>query len=268
MSLHDEHSPGAPGEVDVERYLARIGLRETPSVDKAGLALLQRAHLATVPFENLDIVADVAVRTDASWSLDKVVNRRRGGWCFELNGAFAALLRALGFNVLHLGAAVLHDGPNKVVDHLALEVTLDKAYLVDVGFGESFAEPLALNERGPQTDPAGTFEFIDSSQGTTLTWHDDEGVPVPQYRFRRIHHELAEFDEASSRLQSDPWLQWSNKPFATRLLDASVGGPADRITLKRNRTTLRTANAETDTPVADDDWANTLAELFDMDSPL
>lgn len=254
--------------VDVDRYLARIGLSERPSIDLEGLTLLQRAHLATVPFENLDVVAGIEVRTDVAWSLDKVVEKRRGGWCFELNGAFGALLRALGFDVLQLGAAVLLGGPNKVIDHLALEVGLDRSYLVDVGFGESNVAPLDLNVRGPQFDPAGTFEFIDSSQGITLTWHDAEGVPVPQYRFRRIHHELSEFNEASTRLRTDPTLSWRNKPFATRLIDASVDGSADRLTLKRNRTTLKSDGNETDTPVAPADWAETLAELFDMESPL
>ena len=252
----------------VERYLARIGLDEVPSVDLFGLTLLQRAHLATVPFENLDVVAGIEVRTDTAWSLDKVIDRRRGGWCFELNGAFAALLRALGFPVLQLGAAVLFDGPNKIVDHLTLEVSLDKTYLVDVGFGESFIAPLDLNVRGPQVDPAGTFEFIDSSQGITLTRHDAEGIPVPQYRFRRIHHELSEFDGASERLRTDPSLDWSSKPFATRLLDAAVDGSADRITLKRNRTTVLSGDTTTDTPVDEADWADTLAELFEMNSPL
>ncbi len=252
----------------VDRYLTRIGLVARPSVDLVGLTKLQRAHLATVPFENLDVVAGIEVRTDTEWSIDKIVNGGRGGWCFELNGAFSALLSALGFTVLQLGAAVLFDGPNKIVDHLTLEVSLDRAYLVDVGFGDSFISPLDLNVRGPQLDPAGTFEFIDSSQGTTLTKHDTQGIPVPQYRFRRIHHELAEFDAASERLRTDPELDWSKKPFATRLLDAAVDGSADRITLKRDRTTTTTATTETNTPISADEWNATLGELFDMASPL
>lgn len=255
-------------DVDIERYLQRIGLTEAPTVDLAGLTLLQRAHLTTVPFENLDVVAGVEVRTDVAWSLDKVVNRGRGGWCFELNGAFGALLRALGFDVLNLGAAVLFDGPSKIVDHLTLEVGLDRTYLVDVGFGESNIAPLDLNVRGPQIDPAGTFEFIDSSEGVTLTRHDAEGIPLPQYRFRRIHHELGEFDEASNRLRTDPSLDWSSKPFATRLLESSSDGSNDRVTLKRNRVTTTTDGVEDESPVSEAAWNDTLAELFNMSSPL
>lgn len=253
---------------DVDTYLERIGLDTAPSVDLAGLTLLQRAHLATVPFENLDVVADVPVRTDLAWSIPKVVDRRRGGWCFELNGAFGALLRRLGFEVIQLGAAVLLDGPNAMIDHLALEVSLDRSYLVDVGFGESFIAPLDLNLAGPQSDPAGTFELLNSSQGMTLTWHDESGVPVPQYRFKRVHHDLSDFEKASMKLATDPWLAWSTKPFATRLLDSNVDGTAQRVTLKRNRTTVHGDGESTEEPVAKGDWNRVLTELFDMDSPL
>lgn len=253
-------------EVNVEAYLERIGLSETPPINIDGLTQLQRAHLATVPFENLDVVAGVEVRTDLAWSLDKVVNRRRGGWCFEVNGAFAALLDALGFEVMQLGAAVLLDGPNKVIDHLALEVMLDQAYLVDVGFGESFAHPLKLNDRSPQQDPAGVFELIDSSQGLTVTKHDNEGVPVPQYRFRRIHHELHEFDAASDKLRLDPELHWSVKPFATRLVDASVEGTAERITLKKDRLTRHGTGATTEEPLGAEAWDAALLEHFGIGS--
>ena len=254
--------------IDVPSYLARIGLSEAPRLDREGLAHLQRSHMATVPFENLDVVAGIEVRTDLSWSIQKVVERRRGGWCFELNGAFGALLSALGFQVIQLGCAVLLDGPNALVDHLALEVTLDQPYLVDVGFGESFISPLELNTRGPQTDPAGVFEFIDSSQGMTLTWHDAEGVPLPQYRFKRVHHVLSDFDEASTRLRTDRSLDWSNKPFATRLMDASTGGGAERITLHQDRTKIHGDGTTSEAPVSDEDWPATLTELFDIDSPL
>lgn len=249
--------------VDVDRYLARIGFDGEVRVDLATLTALQRAHLSAVPFENLHVFHRLGVRTGTDWSLPKVVEQGRGGWCFELNGAFGALLAELGFPVLRLGAAVLLDGPTTVVDHLALEVQLDEPWLVDVGFGESFVAPLALNRRGPQDDPAGTFELIDSTQGLTLTRHDDTGVPVPQYRFRRVALELADFDDASDHLQAAEDLHWRNKPFATRLLD---GGPA-RVTLLGDRLKFHGAGDTTETPVAAEDWAATLRQWFAMDPP-
>ncbi len=247
-------------EVDVERYLRRIGLDAAPALDLAGLSALMSAHLSTVPFENLDVVAGTTVRTDLAWSLDKVVNRRRGGWCFELNGAFGALLEALGFSVMRLGAAVLLDGPNAIVDHLMLEVQLDRSYLVDVGFGDSFAVPLDLNQRGPQDGGVAPFELIPSSQGLTLTRHDESGFPEPQYRFRRVALELADFDAASQHLQTDPLLKWSTSPFATRLVD---GGPL-RLTLLPTVYKEITPEGTTETPVSAEEWDTILLERFGL----
>ena len=215
----------------MQDYLKRIGFDEPVNIDLATLSALQTAHMTAVPFENVAIWRGEQVRTDVEWSIPKIVERGEGGWCFELNGAFAALLASLDFEVHHLGAAVLLDGPNQVIDHLTLEVLLDEPYLVDVGFGESFIRPLRLNDRSPQDGGTGQFQFIDSSHGLTLTKLDNEGIPTPQYRFRRVAHELSDFDEASDRLQSDKTLHWSTKPMATRLID---GGP-ERVTLLQDR---------------------------------
>ncbi len=249
--------------ITVDQYLDRIGLNTAPPVDLAGLTTLMQAHLTTVPFENLDVYVGRRVHTNLDHSLAKIVGAGRGGWCFENNGAFGWLLEQLGFAVRNLGAAVLLGGPNTTIDHLCLEVTLDESWLVDVGFGDSFTVPLDLNRRGPQDGGHATYELIDSSQGLTLTQHDD-GVPVPQYRFRRVHHELAEFTASSDALQDDPELHWHQKRFATRLLD---GGP-DRVTLLGDRITFRRGGETSELPVALEDWEATLQEWFTMDMPL
>ena len=209
------------------RYLNRIGVPTRLDPNFETLSQLMRAHLATVPFENLDVYRGVPVDTDIGTSIDKIVAQGRGGWCFELNGAFAWLLDAVGFDVALLGAAVLLNGPSAVIDHLTLEVTLDQPYLVDVGFGDSFIQPLRLNQAGPQDGGSGTFEFMASSQGTTLTRHDAEGIPEAQYRFKRTHRTLDDFTPASDLLQSDKSLHWHEKPIATRLL----GKGADRVSM-------------------------------------
>lgn len=249
--------------VDTQAYLSRIGFEGEPTLDVATLEALQRAHLTAVPFENLHVANGIGVRTDLEWSVPKIVDQGRGGWCFEANGAFAALLEDLGFDVSRLGAAVLLAGPNQVIDHLTIEVRLDEAYLVDVGFGDSFIRPLRLNDGGPQDGGSGTFEFLPSSQGTTLTEHDEAGVPSALYRFKRVDRGLADFDDPSERLQTDPELHWSQKPFATRLLR---GGP-DRVTLLSDRLKVRRGGRLTETPVAEADWESTLEHWFGMRLP-
>lgn len=243
--------------IRVQDYLDRIGFSGPVSVDLQTLAALQVAHMTTVPFENTSVWRGEPIETDIGWSIPKIVERGLGGWCFELNGAFAALLESLGFTVRRLGAAVLLEGPNQVVDHLTLEVMLDEPYLVDVGFGESFTKPLRLNDREPQDGGIAEFQFFDSAQGLTLTSLAD-GAPEPQYRFRRVTLAMEDFTEASDRLRSDKTLHWSTKRFATRLID---GGP-ERVTLLTDRIKYHGGSDSTETPVDPDRWEAKLDELF------
>jgi len=238
-------------------YLEWIGFGGRPEIDFATLAQLQRLHMTAVPFENLSITRGVHLPTDAASSVDKIVHRGRGGWCFELNGAFGALLEAIGFKVTLLGAAVLLDGPSTTIDHLTLEVLADQPYLVDVGFGESFIQPLALNRSGPQDGGNGTYELIGSPQGTTLTRHVD-GLPKPEYRFKRVALELDDFTAISDSMQVDPDRPWRSKPFATRLLD---GGP-DRVTVRRDALKIVRDGHLDERALDGDEWLHELRNWF------
>lgn len=243
--------------IDLESYLDRIRYDGALDVDLETLSALQRAHLTSVPFENLMVYAGTGVRTDLAWSVNKIVQKQRGGWCFEVNGAFAALLEAIGFQVRRLGAAVLLNGPNVLIDHVTLEVALDEPWLVDVGFGESFTRPLALNLADPQDGGNGQYQFLPSPQGTTLAMLED-GIPTACYRFKRVAHQMADFDGASERLQTDPASPFRDKPFATRLL----GNGSDRVTLLRNRLKLTQGGVATERPVEPNEWAEVLQEWF------
>jgi N-hydroxyarylamine O-acetyltransferase len=213
--------------------------------------------MTAVPFENLWITRGVHLPTDATSSVDKIAHQGRGGWCFELNGAFGALLDAIGFQVTLLGAAVLLDGPSTTIDHLTLEVLADQPYLVDVGFGESFIQPLALNRSGPQDGGNGTYELIGSPQGTTLTRHVD-GLPKPEYRFKRVALALDDFTPVSDAMQADPDRRWRSKPFATRLLD---GGP-DRVTVTQNARKITRDGIVDEQPLEGDEWETELVNWF------
>ena len=245
-------------ELDVDAYLARIGIDGAVTVDRETLGRLHRAHMMAVPFENLDVYRGAGVSTDRSTSVTKVVDQRRGGWCFELNGAFSGLLRALGFEVRLLAAAVQLAGPTDVVDHLCLEVALDEPYLVDVGFGIGFVEPLRLNATGPQDGGGdGPYELVPSPRGTTLT-REVDGVAAAQYRFTRVARELADFDPASRRLQEDRSLIWHRRAFATRLLGSGV----DRVTLVGNELKVTRHGTTEERRVPDEAWSTVAAEWF------
>lgn len=246
--------------VDVDAYLSRIGISGEVNVDLADLERLQRAHLTTVPFENLDVFHRRGVETGVDWSAPKIIDRGRGGWCFELNGAFASLLEALGFTVKRLGATVLFSQVTDLVTHLSIEVTLDRPYLVDVGFGDSFIRPLPLDSEGPHDGGVGEFGFVFAGDRTSLIAFEPDGTAEPQYRFNSRPYATSDFDVSSRRLQTDPGLRWTEGPFATRLVD---GGP-DRVTLLRDRIKFRRAGVWAEEPVDEDDWAATLHHWFDM----
>ncbi|MFD9597889.1 arylamine N-acetyltransferase [Kitasatospora sp. NPDC059973] len=187
-----DHPPAVDGLTDtqVDAYLARIGLPRPGRPSPAALAELHRAHLGTVPFENLGIGLGEPVVLDPGALFAKLVTRRRGGFCYELNGLFAELLRALGYRVDLLGARAFDgDRPGPPFDHLALRVDLAEPWLADVGFGRFSHFPLRLDERGPQREPGGEF---------TLVPHADDELDVlldgrPEYRLGLRPHRLADF---------------------------------------------------------------------------
>ncbi|PBC76248.1 N-hydroxyarylamine O-acetyltransferase [Streptomyces sp. TLI_235] len=174
----------------VAAYLDRIGLPRPGRPDAAALRALQLAHLSAVPFETLSVARGepIVLTEQALW--EKLVERRRGGFCYELNGAFAALLGALGYRVELLAARVFgKDGRvGPPFDHMALRVELDGPWLVDVGFGRFSHHPLRLDERGPQADPAGRFTLAEHGPGLDVLMDGD-----PQYRLDLRPYALADF---------------------------------------------------------------------------
>src|ERR1044071_5516542 len=146
----------------IDTYLARIGYNGPRTPSPEVLKSLHEHHLLTVPFENLDIHLGREIVPDEQRILDKIVRQRRGGFCYELNGAFAALLRALGFDVELLSARVPRaDGTTSPeFDHMTLLVHAGgERWLPHVGFGECFLHPKRIDFRGGQTDPLGIFRI-------------------------------------------------------------------------------------------------------------
>ncbi|WP_441247433.1 arylamine N-acetyltransferase family protein [Kitasatospora sp. McL0602] len=210
----------------MESYLARIGAQRPDRPDLAGLRRLQQAHLSAVPFESLSIHLGEPVQLDAQSLLAKIVDRRRGGFCYELNGAFALLLTALGYRVELLGARVFNGPqPGPPFDHLALRVLLDEPWLVDVGFGRFSRQPLRLDSREPQTDPGGVF---------TLTTTDGPDLDVlmdgePQYRLDQRPYAIEDFTPTC-------WWQTTSPDSAfTRSPTCSLPTVTGRITLSGTR---------------------------------
>ncbi len=131
----------------IGRYLSRIGYNGTTANSISTLQALHRAHLLAIPYENLDIHLGQRLTLDLEHIYAKIVEGGRGGWCYEMNGLFAWALQELGFTVAMLGSTVgapAQGGVGNDLDHLILQVQLDQPWLVDVGFGNAFIEPLPL----------------------------------------------------------------------------------------------------------------------------
>jgi N-hydroxyarylamine O-acetyltransferase len=128
-------------------YLQRIDYHGSLHPTLATLRSLHRAHLFAVPYENFDIHLGRRLTLDVEQIFAKIVWARRGGWCYEMNGLFAWVLREIGFQVDLLAAAVNRhrQGDGAEDGHLLLLVHLDQPYVVDVGFGDAMLEPLPLH---------------------------------------------------------------------------------------------------------------------------
>ncbi|WP_435610342.1 arylamine N-acetyltransferase family protein [Streptomyces sp. C10-9-1] len=190
-----ERSAALPPGV-VGAYLHRIGAERPDRADAAALRTLQTRHLAAVPFENLSVHLREEVVLDERRLVDKIVERGRGGFCYELNGAFAALLTSLGFTVAFHEARVLDgDGrPGIPYDHMVLRVdTVDGTgpWLADVGFGDHARFPLLLDGRGDQRDPGGLFRLIPGPADGELDLLRDG---TPQFRLDTRPRALADFE--------------------------------------------------------------------------
>jgi N-hydroxyarylamine O-acetyltransferase len=135
-------------ELDLGAYLRRIGLAAAPATDLAGLRSLHFAHATRIPFENLDIQLGLPIRLDLDSLQAKLVRKRRGGYCFEHNTLFLAVLRAIGFDVIACEARV-RLGALELLPrtHMLLLVRLEGAtWLCDVGFGgEGLLHPVPMD---------------------------------------------------------------------------------------------------------------------------
>jgi N-hydroxyarylamine O-acetyltransferase len=211
----------------IPAYLDRIGYTGSAAPTSDTLRAIHRAHMLAVPFENLDIGLGRKIAIDGDAFVRKVVDRRRGGFCYELNGAFAALLTALGFRVTLLSARVARrdGGESPEFDHLTLRVDLDEPWLADVGFGELFLEPLRFRAGVEQRDPAGSFRIVDSNGRLRLEKQEPDGAWKGQYSFTLQPRRLDEFAGMCHYHQTSPDSHFTQNKICSRAT------PQGRVTL-------------------------------------
>lgn len=144
--------------MNLQSYFARTGYTGATEPTLPVLAELLRAHIFNVPFEALDVQLGRPLTIDAEAAFEKIVTRKRGGWCYEQNGLFHWALSEIGFEVTRVAAAVgrLQRGSIADANHLTLLVRTadtDSTWLADVGFGGSIIAPIELQEAEHHQEP-------------------------------------------------------------------------------------------------------------------
>lgn len=183
-------------------YLERIGAAGPVAPDLATLRRVHRAHLRAIAYENLDIHLGRELALDEGRFFAKLVGARRGGWCYEMNGLFAAMLRRMGFAVRLLATTVNRQRPGLVAadNHLALLVELERPYLADVGFGNGLLEPIPLEPGAHELDG---FCYELARDGERWFFHNHTRTGET-YDFTLEPRALADFARPSLALQTDP----------------------------------------------------------------
>ena len=250
--------------MNVATYLERIGYHGPLEPTAETLRRLHLAHLYSVPFENLSIHWGEPIQLDDEALFEKIVTRRRGGFCYELNGLFAALLRALGFDVAMLSAGVgrATGDYSPDFDHMALRVNLEDRWLADVGFGDSFREPLRLDERGEQMEGDLAYRIEETGDGRLVLSRREEGGPwKPQYRFGLEPHVFADYAEMCHFHQTSPQSHFTQNRIC------SLATPDGRVTLSGMKLITTRGGEKQERELDEKEYAEALREIFGIGAP-
>jgi N-hydroxyarylamine O-acetyltransferase len=249
-------------------YLTRISYagRTEPTLEV--LAGLQEAHLLSVPFENLDIHTGTPIRLDVPRLYHKIVEMRRGGFCYELNGLFHWLLTELGFQTRLLMGRVFDKARGtygQEFDHLLCMTNLDgRDWLVDVGYGDFSMRPLAFTLNRPLADANGKFLFEGDTDGyyRVSRFSEEEKRYLPEYRFSLKERKLSDFTAMCEYHQTSPLSSFTQSKVC------SIATATGRITLTDSRLIITESGTRSETRISgQQEFNDALARRFNIHWP-
>lgn len=255
--------PGS-ASLDLPAYLARIGYSGELSPVRSVFEALHLAHTTHIPFENLDVLLGKPIRLDLASLQNKLVLGRRGGYCFEHNLLFAAVLRQLGFSLTQLAARVRY-GTTAVLPrtHMLLQVDLNgEPWIADVGFGaEGLLQPLPMTSPDPVPQFAWSYRVIeDAGLRVIQTLNDEKWIDL--YAFSLEPQLAVDYEIANHYVSTHPASRF------VRSLTAQLQSPEVRYVI-RNREFIedRGSTRSTRTLADDDQLLGVLRECFGLDFP-
>ncbi len=246
----------------VERYLRRIGCEHIDEATVDTLVQLHVAHMVRVPFENLDIALGRSIELSLPLMYKKIVEQKRGGFCYELNGLFCWLLRELGFKTDMLAAQVFKGGnAGLAFSHMLLFVDAGERFVVDVGFGDSFIKPIVLDDK-IQRQNEYDYQLSFSKDEITLFRGLSDSELMPKYRFSLIPCELDDFKPMCHYQQTSPHSTFTQRFICSR---ATTQG---RVTLFGNRLIKADDKDVTELSImSEEQYRGILRDNFQMELP-
>ncbi len=245
-----------PTIMNRKAYLKRIRYEGNTEPNLATLSAMQRAHITAVPFENLDIIRRERLRFDVDSLFEKIVTRRRGGFCYELNTLFGALLEDLGFTVTLISACVAVDGGfGPHFDHMALLVHLNGTWLVDVGFGSSAITPLQLVINEPQARDAQLYRIVQRDAVYAMQCHR-EGQWKDEYLFDLAPRTVGDFHAMMTHHQTS-----ADSPFTKNAI-LTIPTHDGRVTISGRRLITTRGASRIEEELGDERYRSVLRKYF------
>jgi len=235
--------------MDIVPFLRRIRFDGPVHVSPETLARLQEAFLLSVPFENLDIHLGRPISLERADIQRKIVGRRRGGFCYECNIVFNAVLHEIGFPVRMVSARMAgEDGFAPEFDHMALLVGLDGGdVLVDVGNGQSARVPLRLDGSDESRAEGIDYRVGRHGSGFALLHRKPDDHWEPRYLFDTTARKTADFADMCRHHQTSPDSVFTGQRFVT------MATPTGRVTLAGLRLSVEDGATRTETTLATED---------------
>ena len=249
--------------MQVQTYLNRIGINKIKTPSQEFLTELQNRHLLSIPFEDLDI-PEKRIELDLNKIYQKIIPSKRGGFCYELNGLFHWLLSSLGFKVDMLSARVFNSQKNEFgpeFDHMTLLVQfpkIDKHYLADVGFGDTFRTPIEIYG-GEVNDVSGHYRIKGGNNASVLQL-ENENEWIPQYSFSLTPRKFSDYKQMCDFQQDNPASHFRIRKICT------IATESGRITLSNYSLTIAEGKSKNKITFDDQEEFNTyLKKYFDID---